>query len=158
MRDVLVKAKDHAAKNNLDIASLLAASLYPDMFNLLQQLQYACYIPADFAQHFSADPAPRVGYDETTLTEILASIDATVAYLEAIDPRQVADRAERIVPLFFDRNRGMPAADYAAAVTMPDFYFHLTVAYAILRHNGVPLGKSDFLGKLETQPMPGVQA
>lgn len=156
MRSVLAKAEDHAAKHDIDMASLLAASLYPDMFNLLLQLQYACYVPADFAQHFSAEPAPRVGYDETTLAEILTSIDTTVAYLEAIDPRRVADRAEHIVPLFFDGKRGMPAADYAAAVTMPDFYFHVTVAYAILRHNGVPLGKSDFLGKLETRSMPGL--
>ena len=59
-------------------------------------------------------------------------------------------KAAKIVPLFYDDAEGMTAVDYAAAVTLPDFHFHMAIAYAILRHNGVPLGKADFLGKLDT--------
>ena len=58
-----------------------------------------------------------------------------------------------VVPTFFDGKQGLAAESYAAHMIMPDFYFHLTVAYAILRHNGVPLGKSDFIGKVETVPL-----
>ena len=60
----------------------------------------------------------------------------------------------RKVPLFYDDKRGLPAVDYAARQAMPNFYFHLVVAYAILRHNGVPLGKDDFIGDIGAGPMP----
>ncbi len=62
------------------MTGLMEESLYPGMFNLLQQLQYACYVPADFAQHFSAESVPRVGYDEANLADCRASISTTIAY------------------------------------------------------------------------------
>lgn len=154
---ILAKAEKHAARNKVEREVLLQARLYPDMFSLLQQLQYACFIPVDLAQHFSDAKPPRVGYDETTWAELRQSIANTIAYLGKIDPQRVAARARVMVPLFYDSNRGAPAADYAATVTIPDFFFHLTVAYAILRHNGVPLGKGDFLGTVRARPMPDVK-
>lgn len=153
LQSVLNKAEDHAKQNNIDFATLLQASLYPDMYNLLQQLQYSCYVPADFAQHFSGDPVPRVGYDEATLADCRASIATTIAYLEGIPPQRLAERAMRVIPTFIDSSMGMTAMDYAAMLTLPDFYFHATAAYAILRHKGVPLGKGDFLGHLPMVPM-----
>lgn len=152
LKGILVKAEEHAKQHRIDPASLLSASLYADMFNLQQQLQYACFLPVDFAQHFSSSPPPRVGYDEATLPEFLASIDSTIAYLEAVTPERLVG-PERKLPVFFNAKQGMAAEDYAASVTMPDFYFHTTVAYAILRHKGVPLGKSDFLGELQSVPI-----
>jgi hypothetical protein len=150
---ILAKAKKHAAKNKIEPAALLQARLYPDMFPLIQQLQYCCYLPVDFAQHFADSPAPRVGYEEADFEAVQKSIKTTIAYLKSVDPDRLAERAERKVPAFFDSARGMPAEDYGASVTMPDFYFHATVAYAILRHNGVPLGKSDFLGALSLKAL-----
>jgi hypothetical protein len=150
---ILAKAEKHAVKNKIEPQALLQARLFPDMFPLIQQLQYCCYLPVDFAQHFADGPAPRVGYDEADFDAVQKSIAATVAYLKSIDPDRLAERADRKVPVFFDSAKGMPAEDYGASVTMPDFYFHATVAYAILRHNGVPLGKSDFLGTLALKPM-----
>jgi len=152
LRVILAKAEEHARQHRVDLTSLLTANLYADMFNLQQQLQYACFLPVDFAQHFSSGPPPRVGYDEATLPEFFASIDSTIAYLEAVTPERLA-APERTVPVFFDAKQGMAAEDYAASVIMPDFYFHVTVAYAILRHKGVPLGKSDFLGELQSVPI-----
>ena len=61
-------------------------------------------------------------------------------------------RVISVVPIFFDGSQGLPAETYSAHMIMPDFYFHLTIAYAILRHNGVPLGKGDFIGELKTVP------
>lgn len=150
---ILSKAESHAAANKIDPVNLLQARLYPDMFTLIQQLQYCCYLPVDFAQHFADDPAPRVGYDEADFKSVQASISATIDYLKSIRPERLPERAERKVPTFFDPSKGMPAEEYGMSVTMPDFYFHATVAYAILRHNGVPLGKADFLGTLSLQPM-----
>ncbi len=152
LKAILMKAEEHAKQHRVDLASLLSANLYADMFNLQQQLQYACYLPVDFAQHFSSDPPPRVGYDEATFPEFFASIDSTIAYLVAITPERLV-KLERALPVFFDAKQGMAAEDYAASVTMPDFYFHVTAAYAILRHKGVPLGKSDFLGELQSKPI-----
>ena len=147
---ILAKAEAHAAKHEIEPGNLLNARLYPDMFSLIQQLQYACYIPADFAQHFADAPAPRVGYDEATFEDVHKSLKTIIAYLKAIPPARLTERAGRVVPTFFDSSRGLPAEDYAAAMIMPDFYFHLTLTYAILRHNGVPLGKKDFIGDLDT--------
>lgn len=150
---ILTKAEEHAAKAEFDPRNFLQARLYPDMFTLIQQLQYAVFLPIDLAQHFSDQPAPNVGSDEATFDDVRKSIETTIDYLNAIPPQRLAERAARKVPLFFDASQGMPAEDYAASAIMPDFYFHLTVAYAILRHNGVPLGKMDFIGPLKMTPL-----
>ncbi len=150
MAQIMDKAESHAAKNTIGLDVYLQARLYPDMYNLLQQVQYVCYISVDFARHFSDAPAPHVGYDETTWPELRKGLDTAADYLHAIPAARVAEQVAKIVPLFYDDAEGMTAVDYAAAVTLPDFHFHMAIAYAILRHNGVPLGKADFLGKLDT--------
>ncbi|MFZ5673103.1 MAG: DUF1993 family protein [Pseudomonadota bacterium] len=138
--------KAEAAK--MDTAALLEARLYPDMFSLIQQLQYALFIPVDLARHFTDTPPPKVGYEEASFAEVHDGIGQALAYLRAVPPERMDARAGLIVASFFDASLGLTAEDYASQVIMPDFYFHLTVAYAILRHKGVPLGKKDFLGKL----------
>ncbi len=148
MRAVMDKAAKHAGENGFDTATLLQARLYPNMFNLLQQLQYVCYVAVDLAQHFSSTAAPRVGYDEESWEELVESLGTTASYLGAISEADVEKNAGKEVPTFMDDTVKMNVVDYAARVSLPDFYFHMAIAYAILRHNGVPLGKSDFLGKL----------
>jgi uncharacterized protein len=148
LKTVLDKAEAHVKSTHADMGSLMTAQLYPDMYNLLQQLQYACYVPADFAQHFADRPLPRVGYDEISLGDCRASIDTTIAYLESIRPERMAGAEDRLIPPFVAPDKRMTALDCAVTLTVPDFFFHTTVAYAILRHKGVPLGKADFLGNL----------
>ena len=75
MAQIMDKAESHAAKNNIALDTYLQARLYPDMYNLLQQVQYVCYVSVDLARHFSDAPAPRVGYDETTWPELRKSVD-----------------------------------------------------------------------------------
>jgi hypothetical protein len=153
MQQMLMKAERHARQHKIELPVLASARLYPDMFNLLQQVQYLCFIPVDFAKHFSSAPAPRVGYDETTLAELKTSIKQTIAYLRAIKPKQFEMREKTALPLFVDPSTELPAEVYATRLSLPDFFFHAAVAYAILRHNGVPLGKADFLGSLEAAPI-----
>jgi uncharacterized protein len=148
MRAIMDKANQHAREHGFETTILLQSRLYPNMFNLLQQLQYVCYLSVDLAQHFSSKPAPRVGYDEETWEQLTASLDTTAAYLKAISASDVERNVGKQVPTFMDDKMKMNVVDYAASVSLPDFYFHLSIAYAILRHNGVPLGKSDYLGKL----------
>ena len=81
------------------------------------------------------------------------SLDTASDYLHEIRPARVVELAGNIVPLFYDDAEGMMAVDYAAAITIPDLHFHMTIAYGILRHSGVPLGKADFLGKQDTVAM-----
>jgi hypothetical protein len=144
---ILGKAKAHAAASEIELDVLLQTRLYPDMYTLLQQLQYACYLPVDFAKHFTDKAAPHVGYDEKTWDECTKSIEETIAFLNSIDKARVEKDANKPVPVFFNDEMKLPAVDYAAFVVMPDFHFHMTTAYDILRHNGVKLGKMDFLGK-----------
>lgn len=148
MSAIMAKAEKHAATNELALETLLQARLYPNMFSLLQQVQYVCYLAVDFAVHFSDNPAPRVGYDEATWEELQHSLVAAADYLAAVSPSRVTEQAEKTVPTFMDNSKGMTAIDYAANVIVPDIHFHMVIAYAILRHNGVPLGKDDFFGEL----------
>ena len=150
---ILAKAEAHARAEKIELEALLGARLYPDMFTLIQQLQYALYLPMDFAQHFADGPPPHVGYDEASFEDVHASLKSAISYLSAIPVARLAERADCIVPTFFDSTRGLSAESYAAIIAMPDFYFHLSIAYAILRHNGVPLGKQDFIGKYDTVPI-----
>jgi hypothetical protein len=153
LEKILKKAETHARTNKFEPDVLLAARLYPDMFSLIQQLQYALYLPMDFAQHFADASPPRVGYEEASFSDVYASLKLAIDYLTSISPERLAERSTRLVPTFFDSARGLPAEDYAAIIVMPDFYFHLSIAYAILRHNGVPLGKADLIGKYKSKPM-----
>jgi hypothetical protein len=150
---ILVMTERHAKRHGIDPSTLLSARLYPDMFTLLQQVQYLCFIPVDFAKNFSTVPAPRVGYDEASFTDLKASIKQTIAYLRSVKPHDVKARGDLVLPLFFDETIGLPAEAHATRMTLPDFFFHAAVAYAILRHNGVSLGKADFIGPLGAVPL-----
>lgn len=150
---ILTKSEAHAKASEIELEALLSARLHPDMFTLIQQLQYALYLPMDFAQHFADSPPPHVGYDEASFDDVHKSLEAAIKYLKAIPVSRLAERAERILPVFFDSTKGMPAESYAAIIAMPDFYFHLSITYAILRHKGVPLGKQDFIGPYESAPI-----
>lgn len=147
---ILDKAEAHATAAKTDPAALLEARLHPDMFSLIQQLQYALFIPVEFARHFHDGESPKVGYEEASFADVRAGMKLAQAYLGGVSPERMDAQAGLVVPVFFDARQGLTTEDYARQVVMPDFYFHVTVAYAILRHKGVPLGKRDFLGKLRT--------
>ena len=150
---ILDIAERHARQNEIEPATLLTARLYPNMYTLLQQLQYLCYLPVEFAKHFSAATAPRVGYDEKTLEDLKASFRLTLKYLRGVKPAQFKGQEKRLLPLFFDESKGMRADALTQRLILPNFFFHTTVAYAILRHIGVPLGKMHFLGPLDAVPL-----
>ena len=87
LEKILVKAEAHARASKIEPDVLLGARLYPDMFSLIQQLQYALYLPMDFARHFTDEPAPHVGYEEASFEDVHASLKIAIAYLKAI-PRE----------------------------------------------------------------------
>jgi uncharacterized protein len=126
---------------------LLQSRLYPDMFPLLQQVQLAC----DFAKGASARLAgvtvPAFPDEEKTVDELKARIVKVLAFIESVAKAEVDAGVDRTITLKLrDRTVEMKGVDYLNNMAMPNFYFHCTTAYAILRHNGVAVGKRDFLG------------
>jgi hypothetical protein len=143
---VLDKAIAHVAAKNLDPNALLQARLYPDMFPLTRQVQLA----SDFAKgpvgRLAGADLPVWEDTETTFEELKARVEKTLAYIKGFKPEQIDGQEERDVTLI---RRGethtFKAQEYLLGQALPNFYFHVTAAYAILRHNGVEVGKRDFL-------------
>lgn len=147
---VLDKAAAHAAAKKIDPSVLLNMRLTPDMFALVRQVQ----VSADQAKNGSARLAgvepPRYEDTEATVDELKARLAKTVAYLKTLDPKAIDAAADREIsfPLGPTNKGHMNGADYLDHFMLPNFYFHLTAAHAILRHCGVEIGKRDFLGAI----------
>lgn len=143
----LDKAKEYADTNGLPYEDLLTARLYPDMLPLTGQVQRASdtakFVPARVAGF----TAPSMPDTEQSFDELQARIAATVDYLKTI-PGDAFDGREQteVVLKFGQQSFPFAARDYVSVFALPNFYFHITTAYGILRHKGVSLGKLDFIG------------
>jgi uncharacterized protein len=147
---ILDKASAHAAAKKIEPSILLQSRLSPDMFPLVRQVQIA----ADLAKNGSArlagvDP-PRLEDNETTIDELKERIAKTLAFLKTLDTKQIDASGDREItfPLGPTNKGHMKGTDYLNHFMLPNFYFHTTAAYAILRHCGVDIGKRDFLGAI----------
>jgi hypothetical protein len=142
------KAEAHAASKGYDANTLLQARLAPDMFSLVRQFQNACDT-AKFAAAFTTGKEPPSHPDtEQTLAEVRARIASVIDYLGTFSPADFEGTDAREVKRPRWEGRWMRATDYFLEQALPNFFFHLTTAYAILRHNGVDLGKRDYIGRL----------
>lgn len=147
---ILDKGEAYAAAKKFDPSVLLHTRLAPDMFDLTRQVQVA----ADQARRGSARLAgvePAVFEDnETTIDQLKARLAKTIAYLQTLDRAQIDASADREIafPLGAGKTGQMKGSDYLNHFVLPNFYFHVTAAYAILRHCGVDIGKRDFLGAI----------
>ncbi|HEX3869741.1 MAG TPA: DUF1993 domain-containing protein [Pirellulales bacterium] len=143
---ILDKAADHAAAKKIDVAVLLGSRLYPDMFNLTRQVQLA----TDFAK---AAPARLAGLEvpsfpdtETTLPDLKARIAKIQALLAAYKPEQLESSDTKELTLKLGgADVTLNGREYLLHVAFPNFYFHCATAYDILRHNGLEIGKRDFV-------------
>jgi hypothetical protein len=147
---VLDKAEAFAAAKKVDAAVLLQSRLSPDMFALLRQVQVATDGAKNGSSRLAGVEAPRYEDNETTIEQLKARIAKTVAYLKTLDRKAIDASADREItfPLGPTHKGHMNGADYLNHFMLPNFYFHLTAAYAILRHSGVDIGKRDFLGAI----------
>ena len=144
---VLRKAAAHAEAKGFDPTALLQARLYPDMFPLIRQVQ----ICTDFAKgsmaRLAGDEPPAWADDEVGFDDLIARVEKASAYVAAFDAARIDGSEDRDITLV---RRGQTSVvkgqTYLLDQAMPNFYFHLTTAYAILRHNGVEVGKKDYLG------------
>lgn len=140
-------AEQYAAYKQFDVEVLVQARLAPDMQPLLYQIQSACdYLKAGAARLAGLEP-PKHADTEATLSELRERIVKTLAYAESITPSQY-DAANMRKVRFYGANANLTGENYLLQVVVPNLYFHIAMTYAILRHNGVDLGKRHFLGPL----------
>ena len=137
-----------AAKKSFDPNVFVGLRLAPDQFPFARQIQTACDTAKLAAARVAGQEAPKHADTEATLEELRARVKTVVAYLDGFTSKDFAGAATRTVTTPRWEGKVMSATDYLLEHAVPNFYFHATTAYAILRHNGVDLGKRDFLGQL----------
>jgi hypothetical protein len=147
---VLEKAEAYSTAKKIDPTVLPGCRLAADMFPLTRQVQTATDIVKRGAARLAGIEAPVFEDNETTLEQLKARVAKTVAFLNSVDGKKIDASADREItfPLGPTNKGHMKGDDYLNHFVLPNFYFHLTAAYAILRHNGVDLGKPDFLGAI----------
>ena len=144
---ILRKAADHAESRKIDPAAFIGARLFPDMFALAKQVQIATDQAKGCAARLAGIDIPSFEDNETTFGELQARIEKTIAFLDSVKAQQINGSETRdIVLQLRERTVEFKGQDYLLKWVMPNFYFHVTTAYNILRHNGVEIGKRDFLG------------
>lgn len=147
LAELLRKGETHACEQGLDPNTLLEARLAPDMLTLLGQVQRASDHAKGAAARLAGVEPPPFADDEHCLAEAHARITKTLDYIATLPVAAFDTAALRTITLPFDVPQ-MPASLYLYGFALPSFFFHVTTAYVILRHRGVPLGKRDFLGHL----------
>jgi hypothetical protein len=146
---ILDKAAAHAEAKKIDPAVLLASRLYPDMFPLTKQVQVACDFAKGTVARLAGEEPPKYDDNETTIEALKARIARTVDYVQGFQVARFAGAEERDVQMKIrDQTLSFKGLPYLAHVALPNFFFHATTAYDILRHNGVELGKRDFIGAI----------
>jgi uncharacterized protein len=147
---ILDKAEAYSAAKKIDASVLLNTRLAPDMFSLLRQVQIATELAIRGGSRLAGMEPPPLEDTEKTVAELKARIAKTVAYLKGLDRKQIDASAEQELtfPLGPTNKGQMKGDDYLNHFLLPNFYFHLTAAYAILRHCGLDIGKRDFLGAI----------
>ncbi len=146
---LLDKAQVHAEGAKYDVSALLSARLFPDMFPLTRQVQLATDFAKGCCARLVGQEVPRWEDTETTAPELQARLRKTLDYLAGFTPAQFADAAGRAIELKTPVGTFHFTGDsFVQTWALPNFYFHVTTAYNLLRHNGVPVGKLDFVGKI----------
>jgi hypothetical protein len=145
---IVTRAEEFAASRNIDPPALIQARLYPDMLPFVSQVRIATDTAKGAAARLSGTELPRWEDNEATFAEIHARIGKAVDFLAGFRPEQFEGAEERSIEMKLPkRTVHYSGRDYILGFVLPNFYFHVTTAYAILRHNGVPVGKQDYLGE-----------
>ena len=146
---ILDKPAAHAEAKKIDPAVLLASRLYPDMFPLTKQVQVACDFAKGTVARLAGEEPPKYDDNETTIEALKARIARTVDYVQGFQAARFAGAEERDVQMKIrDQTLSFKGLPYLTHMALPNFFFHATTAYDILRHNGVELGKRDFIGAI----------
>lgn len=143
---ILSKAEASAAARNIDPSVFIAARLAPDMLPLTKQIQIASDVSKGGAGRLAEAAIPSFADTETSFAELQERITKTIDYISSLKPEQIDGSEAKAISLKVGgRELHFSGQDYLLQFVLPNLYFHVTTAYAILRHNGVPLGKADYL-------------
>lgn len=146
---ILKKGEEFAKSKDIAPEVLLNSRLAPDMFPLSRQIQIACDLSRRCVERLAGLDVASTDDNEKTFAEFHDRINNTVAFLEAVKPEQLEASEDRMVTIKMrDGDHECTGLDMALFFSIPNVYFHVTTAYNILRHNGVELGKKDYIGKL----------
>ncbi len=150
LRTILEKAVAYAEAKKIDPLVLVNARLYPDMYPLSRQVQIATDVAKGAVSRLAGLEPPKYEDNESTFPELLARIDKTIAHLESFTPDLIDGTEDKTILLpRHDRTSTFTGLAYLTDFVLPNVYFHVTTAYAILRHNGIEIGKKDFLGNID---------
>jgi len=148
LRAILEKAAAHAETRKIDPSVLFNARLYPDMFPFSRQVQIATDNAKGSVSRLAGVEPPKYEDNETTFADLIARLDKTITLLETFKPEQIDGSEDNTITLKVPNRtltfKGMP---YLLDFVIPTIYFHVSIAFAILRHNGVEIGKMDYIGK-----------
>ena len=145
---LLSKAEAHAAERKIDPDALLHARLFPDMFPLLRQVQIACDFAKGVSGRLAGAELPVFDDKETSFADLHALIAKTLAFIGGLDATQFDGSETRDIVLRpgTPKERKIGGQAYLLSYGLPQFFFHVTTSYALLRHNGVEVGKRDYMG------------
>jgi hypothetical protein len=145
---VLKVGEDHAAQNNVAAKDYLEARLAPDMYPLIKQVQVATDMSKGCGGRLAGAEIPKYEDSETSFAELQARLAKTIAFLKGLDASSFAGAEDKAITLKLPSlELNFNGRDYLNNFAIPNVYFHVTMAYAILRQQGVPLGKPDFMGR-----------
>ena len=148
LSQVLAKAEAHATAKNIDPNALLQARLYPDMFPLLRQVQVATDFAKSVSARLAGEEVPKSEDNEQSFADLQARIATVLAFIEGLAPEKFDEAATReiVSQAGKPKEKRFTGTSYIFNYGLPQFFFHVTTAYAILRHNGVEVGKKDYIG------------
>ena len=148
LKNVLAKAEAHAKEQGIDETTFLSDSLAPDMFPLKKQVQTSCDNAVGAVSRLTGKERPTMEDTETTFAELRARIDTALAYVQSVSASDFEGAEERQVTLPYYPGKYMTGAEYALEYALPNFLFHVVTAYGIVRKNGTPIGKADYINGL----------
>ena len=145
---VLSKAEAHAVEGNIEPAALLQARLFPDMFPLARQVQIACDFAASVSARLAGAEVPAYEGGDATFSHLQQRIQATLGFIGGLDVAafEGSEARELVLRPGTPKERRIGGQTYLLAYGLPQFFFHVTTAYDLLRHNGVAIGKKDYMG------------
>jgi uncharacterized protein len=144
---ILTKAEEHATAKGIDSKVLVEARLFPNMLPLAKQVQIACDQVKFGLARLASVEAPKFDDSESTLAQLKERIAKTIAFMDSIKPEQIdGTEAKEIKFSIKEWSFEFVGEQYVLTWIIPNFYFHVTTTYNILRHNGIELGKADYLG------------
>lgn len=147
---IIDKAEAHATAKKVDPAVLLQSRLYPDMLALTRQFQIACDFAKGAVARLAGVDVPKYDDTEVTFADLKARIEKVIAFIDTFSADQIDGSDDRDITTSVGPNsRTFKGQTYLVNYALPQFFFHATTAFAILRHNGIEIGKKDYMGKVD---------